>query len=161
MTSLRLRSLLPLGAMLLGLAVPAALVATPAMADLQVCNQTRNPVNIALGFRSAAGWQSQGWWLATPQNCAIVYQGDLDAKFYYVFAVDDIGGGVWDGTVYMCTRDQSFTIIGYEDCLARGYERTGFFEVDTQNKGDWTLHLTENDTISNGQDGDSSVAPQN
>ena len=32
------------------------------------------------------------------------------------------------------TRDETFTIFGVEDCLARGYERTGFFEVDTQNK---------------------------
>jgi len=51
----------------------------------------------------------------------------------------------------MCTRDESFTIFGVEDCLARGYERTGFFEVDTQNKPDWTLQLTDptnNDTQS-------------
>jgi uncharacterized membrane protein len=44
----------------------------------------------------------------------------------------------------MCTRDEAFTIFGVEDCLARGYERTGFFEVDTQNRGEWTLQLTEN-----------------
>ena len=31
----------------------------------------------------------------------------------------------------MCTRDKEFTIRGIEDCLARGYDRTGFFEVDT------------------------------
>jgi hypothetical protein len=43
----------------------------------------------------------------------------------------------------MCTRDDGFTIFGVEDCLARGYERTGFFEVDTQNKTDWTLQLTD------------------
>ncbi len=42
----------------------------------------------------------------------------------------------------MCTRDENFTILGTEDCLARGYERTGFVEVDTQNKTDWTLQLT-------------------
>ena len=43
----------------------------------------------------------------------------------------------------MCTRDETFTIFGVEDCLARGYERTGFFEIDTQNRTDWTLQLTE------------------
>ena len=57
--------------------------------------------------------------------------------------VDDIGGGSWDGQVFMCTRDETFTIFGVEDCLARGYERTGFFEIDTQNRTDWTLQLTE------------------
>ena len=63
--------------------------------------------------------------------------------------MDGLGGGAWQGNNFMCTRDESFTIFGVEDCLARGYERTGFFEVDTQNKPDWTLQLTDptnNDT---------------
>lgn len=115
----------------------------PAHADLRVCNQTGDPVSIALGYRAPRGWQSEGWWVAAPSQCATVYQGKLDSRFYYLFAADDIGGGAWDGSVYMCTRDDSFTIFGVEDCLARGYERTGFFEIDTQNKSDWTLQLTD------------------
>ena len=81
--------------------------------------------------------------MAGPNDCAIVFQGNLNARFYYLFASDDVGGGAWDGDVPMCTRDEIFTIFGVEDCLARGYERTGFFEVDTQNRTDWTLQLTE------------------
>jgi uncharacterized membrane protein len=115
----------------------------PAFADLRVCNQTGNPVSIALGYRAERGWQSEGWWVATPSQCATVYQGALNSRFFYLYVADDIGGGAWDGSVYMCTRDETFTIFGVEDCLARGYERTGFFEVDTQNKSDWTLQLTD------------------
>ena len=48
----------------------------------------------------------------------------------------------------MCTRDETFTIFGVEDCLARGYERTGFFEIDTQNRSDWTLQLTDGEVLS-------------
>ncbi|RUT34608.1 DUF1036 domain-containing protein [Arsenicitalea aurantiaca] len=117
--------------------------ATPAMADLRVCNETPNPVSIALGYRAERGWQSEGWWVAPPTQCATVFQGDLNSRFFYLFVADDIGGGAWDGSVFMCTRDETFTIFGVEDCLARGYERTGFFEVDTQNRTDWTLQLTE------------------
>jgi uncharacterized membrane protein len=116
---------------------------TPAFADLRVCNQTSDPISVALGYRAARGWESEGWWVAAPSQCATVYQGNLNSRFFYLFAADDIGGGAWDGSVYMCTRDDSFTIFGVEDCLARGYERTGFFEVDTQNKSDWTLQLTD------------------
>jgi uncharacterized membrane protein len=36
-----------------------------------------------------------------------------------------------------------FTIRGIEDCIARGYERTGFFEVDTGEQRSWTVQLTE------------------
>ena len=117
--------------------------AAPAFADLRVCNQSTNQVSIALGYRADKGWQSEGWWVAPPTKCAIVYQGDLHSRFFYLYVADDIGGGTWDGSVYMCSRDESFTIFGVEDCLARGYERTGFFEVDTQNRTDWTLQLTD------------------
>lgn len=115
----------------------------PAKADLRVCNQSANPVSIALGYRADKGWQSEGWWVAPSTKCAVVYQGDLHSRYFYLYVADDIGGGAWDGSVFMCTRDESFTIFGVEDCLARGYERTGFFEVDTQNKPDWTLQLTD------------------
>ncbi len=126
--------------------VLAILTPVPALADLRVCNQTGKPVSIALGYRSEQGWKSEGWWVAAPDSCATVFQGDLNARFYYLFAADDISGGTWDGSVYMCTREEAFTIFGVEDCLARGYERTGFFEIDTGNKTDWTLQLTEPET---------------
>ncbi|MEO6396175.1 MAG: DUF1036 domain-containing protein [Devosia sp.] len=119
------------------------LSAAPALADLRVCNETANPISVALGYRADKGWQSEGWWVAPPTKCAIVFQGELHSRFFYLYAADDIGGGAWDGTNFMCTRDETFTIFGVEDCLARGYERTGFFEVDTQSQPDWTLQLTD------------------
>lgn len=121
--------------------------ATPAKADLRVCNQIGKPISIALGYRAERGWQSEGWWVTAPNTCAIVFEGDLNSRFYYLFAADDIAGGTWDGTVFMCTRDETFTIFGVEDCLARGYERTGFFEIDTENRSDWTIQLTESDIV--------------
>ena len=120
-----------------------AIFATPAKADLRICNETTNPVTVSMGYRAERGWMSEGWWQAPPGDCRVLYQGDLQRRFYYIYAVDDIGGGAWDGSVFMCTRDETFTIFGVEDCLARGYERTGFFEIDTQNRTDWTLQLTQ------------------
>ncbi|HVY51193.1 MAG TPA: DUF1036 domain-containing protein [Devosia sp.] len=140
------RLTLLLAGMMLGLLGASV---SPALADLRVCNQSTNQVSIALGYRADKGWESEGWWVAPSGKCAIVYQGDLHQRFFYLYVADDIGGGAWDGKNYMCTRDESFTIFGVEDCLARGYERTGFFEVDTQNRADWTLQLTDpanNDT---------------
>ena len=138
------------GLMLMALIASAA----PARADLRVCNESSNPVSIALGYRAERGWQSEGWWVANPSQCAIVFQGDLNSRFYYLYVADDIGGGAWDGDNFMCTRDETFTIFGVEDCLARGYERTGFFEVDTQRKSNWTLQLIDGEVISGGADDD-------
>ena len=45
----------------------------------------------------------------------------------------------------MCTRDREFTIRGVEDCLARGFDRSGFFEVDTGEQKSWTIQLTDPD----------------
>jgi len=128
--------------------------------SLRICNQTTNTISIAFGFRADKGWQSEGWWIAEPRACVTVFRGDLEARrYYYLYATDDIGGGVWDGDVFMCTRDETFTIFGVEDCLARGYERTGFFEIDTQNKSDWTLQLTEGETVTDGPDAGEEALP--
>jgi hypothetical protein len=43
----------------------------------------------------------------------------------------------------MCARDREFTIRGLEHCLTRGYDRIGFFEVDTQDQRQWTVQLTD------------------
>jgi hypothetical protein len=43
----------------------------------------------------------------------------------------------------MCSRDKEFTIRGTEDCLARGFDRTGYFEVDTGEQRAWTVQLTD------------------
>lgn len=119
-----------------------------AYADLRVCNQSTNPVSVALGYRSESGWKSEGWWIAAPDDCTTVYLGNLDARYYYLFAADDISGGSWDGDVFMCSQNESFTIFGVEDCLARGYERTGFFEIDTDDNMSWTVQLKESDQTS-------------
>lgn len=128
--------------------------------SLRVCNETASKVSVAFGYRAEKGWQSEGWWVAEPTNCVTVYRGDLEARrYYYLYAADDIGGGAWDGNVFMCTRDETFTIFGVEDCLARGYERTGFFEVDTHNRSDWTLQLTDGDVVSGETDASGEAPP--
>ena len=43
----------------------------------------------------------------------------------------------------MCTKDTAFTIRGVEDCLARGYDRNGFIEVDTGEQKSWTIQRTD------------------
>ena len=43
----------------------------------------------------------------------------------------------------MCSREKEFTIRGIGNCLARGYDRTGYFEVDTGEQRAWTVQLTD------------------
>ena len=118
-------------------------IAAPAAADFRLCNNTGSRVGIALGYKDADGWTTEGWWNLSARSCETLVKGQLVARFYYVHAVDYDRGGEWSGKAFMCTRDKEFTIRGIEDCLARGYDRTGFFEVDTTEQRSWTVQLTE------------------
>ncbi|MDU0341215.1 DUF1036 domain-containing protein [Bosea rubneri] len=131
----------------LRLAAPAALFlfagAVPALADLRMCNTTGSRVGVAIGYRDAQGWVTEGWWNIAPRACETLLRGTLAARFYYVHAVDYDKGGEWTGKSIMCTRNKEFTIRGIEDCLSRGYDRSGFFEVDTGEQKGWTIQLTD------------------
>ena len=125
------------------LAVALVLLASPAWADFRLCNNTGGRVGIALGYKDGDGWITEGWWNLAPRSCETLLRGGLVARFYYIYAIDYDRGGEWSGQAFMCTRDKEFTIRGTEDCLARGYDRTGFFEVDTGEQRAWTVQLTE------------------
>src|ERR1700687_336571 len=114
-----------------------------AAADFRLCNNTSSRVGIALGYKDAEGWTTEGWWNVSSRSCETLLRGTLVARFYYIYALDYDRGGEWSGQAYMCSRDKEFTIRGIEDCLARGYDRTGFFEVDTGEQRAWTVQLTE------------------
>jgi len=96
-----------------------------------------------VGYKDSDGWTTEGWWNLPARSCETVLKGNLVARYYYVYAIDYDRGGEWMGQAYMCTRDKEFTIRGIGDCLARGYDRTGFFEVDTGEQRAWTVQLTE------------------
>jgi uncharacterized membrane protein len=115
----------------------------PAAADFRLCNNTGGRVGVAVGYKDAEGWTTEGWWNLPSRTCETVLKGNLVARYYYVYAIDYDHGGEWMGQAYMCTRDKEFTIRGISDCLARGYDRTGFFEVDTGEQRAWTVQLTE------------------
>jgi uncharacterized membrane protein len=131
-----------LAAALFAMLVLAA-TAGPAAADLRLCNNTGSRVGVAVGYKDADGWTTEGWWNLPSRTCETVLKGNLVARYYYVYAVDYDRGGEWMGQAYMCTRDKEFTIRGISDCLARGFDRTGFFEVDTGEQRAWTVQLTE------------------
>jgi uncharacterized membrane protein len=133
------------GTLVLCALAAAALLASasPAAADFRLCNNTSSRVGIAIGYKDGQGWTTEGWWNLSARTCETVLKGNLVARYYYVYAIDYDRGGEWMGQAFMCTRDKEFTIRGIGDCLARGYDRTGFFEVDTGEQRAWTVQLTE------------------
>ena len=124
-------------------ALAAFLYGGQAAADFRLCNNTSSRVGVSIGYKDANGWTTEGWWNLPPRRCETMLRGTLVARFYYVYAIDYDRGGEWSGQAYLCTRPKEFTIHGTENCLARGLDRTGFFEVDTGEQRAWTVQLTE------------------
>jgi len=138
----RFQAVLPRAAVLAsGLALGVS--AGPALADLKLCNATSSRIGVAIGYQDGKQWTTEGWWNIASQTCETLLKGSLSSQYYYVHAVDYDRGGEWVGTNQMCTTDKSFTIRGTQDCPKRGYKRTGFFEVDTNDAKDWTIRLTD------------------
>ena len=124
-------------------AIGLILLASPAQADLKLCNTTASRIGVAIGYQDPNGWTTEGWWNISAQTCETLYKGKLASRFYYVHAVDYDRGGEWAGKSVMCTAEKTFTIRGVQDCERRGYKNTGFFEVDTQDANAWTIRLTD------------------
>jgi len=115
----------------------------PAQAALNVCNRTAHPVKLVLARFDGAVWTSEGWWSLAPKQCEAVVPGKLIARYFYLYATDG-GAGGWVGSRSFCiANDDKFTIPGRGDCAGRGYERKGFFEVDTGQAADYTQSISD------------------
>lgn len=119
----------------------AACLPSVAQAGLEFCNQTGLSASVAIGYKSADGWMSEGWWNIDAGACKTVISRDLDKTHYYWRAESrDLS---WSHANFMfCTSDEVFTILGDEDCTARGYDREGFNEIETEGFTTFTMNLT-------------------
>ena len=127
--------------LLAGLTIAAS--CSQAAADLRVCNKTSSTIGLAIGYELKGEWFSEGWWNLEQNKCETVLAGMLVKTRYLIHAIDYDKGGQWNGEAYMCTQDLEFKIKGTQECVARGFERTGFFEIDTAGKQDYTVQLTD------------------
>jgi len=121
----------------------ALLVTAPASAGFAVCNKAQLPAKAALGRFDGKVWRSEGWWTIPPKKCETLLSGPLDARYYYLYGTDG-GSGTWSGDMNFCTAPLGpFSIAGRGHCAARGYDRKGFFEIDTGDKANWTQSLSD------------------
>lgn len=119
-----------------------------AAAQLAVCNQSLDVVNVAIGHDRGTGasggrvqFYSEGWWTVGPNQCANVIRTPLVSRFIYIHAEDALGQVLVTGDTEMCIQPGRFSIEGIKDCWARGLLGAGFQEVDTLNASRWTLFI--------------------
>ncbi len=96
--------------------------------------------------RSASGRRKvgeRGLVAHSATTCRSVIEGELQSRYYYIYAEDAEGVGRWAGDIDMCIAENEFKIVGVKDCFARGYQKMGFREYDTGGQGSWMVQLTE------------------
>ena len=137
----------------IGAAVLAAVGLWPAgaAAQFQVCNQTLDLANVAIGQSGQEGpgqegFETRGWWKIGPNQCAVVIRNRLDSRYVYVFATDIFGKELLNGSVPLCTGIARFSIRGQSDCALRGHVEAPFIEVDTGLAPDWTMFIAAPDS---------------
>jgi uncharacterized membrane protein len=122
----------------LGAAITTLATASPAEAGLDACNKTTEEIVVAIAHSGDQGWISLGWWAVQPKSCLTLLQGDLQSRYYYVYAESDFGD-YWGGSHNFCVQDEKFDIVGADDCEARGYQTVGFHEHDVGGNTDYTV----------------------
>ena len=111
-------------------AVALAGMASPALADLKICNESGVQRTVAIGYKSGDVWTSEGWWILAPGECATTLAGALERRYYYYRAEDD--DGAFEGEGYgFCVDSAVFTIPGDQDCDGRGFRAESFSQIDT------------------------------
>ena len=113
----------------------------PARASFSFCNQTLDVANVAVGVFDEEAFETSGWWVVGPNQCAEVIGHRLKARYVYVFAQDVFGRVLLEGATPMCVDAGRFEIRGEADCLVRGFAGGRFHEVDTQQSESWTFFL--------------------
>jgi uncharacterized membrane protein len=126
------------------LALVLTLVAGPAFARFDLCNETKFPVGTALGYHDGKLWRSAGWWIVHPKSCATLIEAPLIARYYYVYAVHMGPGGRWDGNKRFCVHEtDAFSIPYGTPCNGPKLVAVGFFEVDTGSSPDYIQRLQD------------------
>ena len=123
--------------------------AQPANAGFRVCNQFERLVSVVFGFVDRQrGWMAQGWYGLKPGECKIVHQGDLDNRYYYLFAHARDNNPMWGGDIPFCIQRDRFLLAQSQygkdtpdDCHRAGLDYAQFFKVDVNGTKDFTYNL--------------------
>jgi uncharacterized membrane protein len=121
----------------------AIVSAGPALANFSVCNRADHAARIALGRFNGIDWMSEGWWDVGAGKCQVLIEGQLKGRYYYLLT-NDSSAGVWPGAHNFCVgAKESFRIYGRDNCAGRGYDRKGFYQIDTEQKLDYTTYISD------------------
>ena len=120
--------------------------ASPALADLRLCNRTSYVVDLALGLEDKGATATRGWFRVDPGQCRGVLAGAIDAENIYVYAralaLYGAAPPPQTGHTDFCVADGNFVIAGAKSCTARSGQHMARFTAVKPTQSD--LGLTAN-----------------
>lgn len=109
--------------LILGLIGLCAALASPARAELTLCNRTSYQMETAIGLEKRANVMTRGWFHIDPGQCLKVVDGPLDVDMVYVHGrAPAIYGSPplpQSGHAEFCVRDGLFEIANARRCPVR------------------------------------------
>ena len=128
---------------------------TASRAEFKVCNKSNERLSVSVGYKHTEfGWTSEGWWRIPLDECVTIIKGDLNNRYYYVYATGH-KGGTWSGPKgqdggFFCITKEKYTFHNREyqrgdtiNCERRNLQTKKFSVVDTKDSADFTYNLTE------------------
>ena len=101
-------------------ALSVMLAATPARADLSLCNRTSYRIEAAIGLEKRPNVATHGWFRVDPGDCTKVVDGPLDVDMVYLHtrtpAVYGSAPTPQSGNVELCIRGGNFEIANARLC---------------------------------------------
>jgi uncharacterized membrane protein len=102
------------------LAIAALAIASPARADLELCNRTSFVIEAALGIEDQGVAATRGWFRVEPGSCRSVMRGEITADRLFVHARTlPIYGAVkplHSSAAELCVSEGDFLIAGARRC---------------------------------------------
>jgi uncharacterized membrane protein len=121
--------------------------ASQAQTGFRLCNLTSFDVEVAKALNSGARDNtgrviiSEGWYQFAKGECAMLWTGKLQYRYYLLYAQAKSAGREWKGDIPICVSRQPFTIKS-DTCGAENYRRM-FFQVDTGDNESFTQNLRD------------------
>jgi len=136
------------------IAIASVAAISPGHAEFRVCNKSGERLDVALGYDGGRqGWISEGWWNIGVNRCVAVRNGDLDSRYYYLYAQGS-SGTEWSADdddehgALFCVSDKEFVLnqrrydpSDEEACKKNGLQSKRFFMVDVGDYTRWTQTL--------------------
>ena len=120
--------------------------ATPARADLTLCNRTSYRMRTAIGIEHRANVETRGWFRVDPGECRKVVEGPLDADMTYVHARPPAVYGPaplpQNGEAEFCVRDDEFEFPDGRGCPLAEQAHFAAAKPSDSDKGP-TINLAE------------------